>query len=247
MNRLTAALVFGLLVASSTHAMSQSAPGSECRTGETPSFNCNDAATIVEKAICHSKDLSTADCLLGYVYRDAKEKAVASGINSTVVSNEQLAWLKLRDQKCGGNQSCLLDYTRRRALSMILTYDLEATGAFRSENAYSSSDFAPTNGSSIQTQQAQGDATGAKEQSNVTAGSASIPGNPSPPTPAAAEHEKARQAAIEQGIAYQEAHGYKSMAFDDFVLDGQKLADSASQGCGQGYLQESRTDAGVVS
>jgi hypothetical protein len=44
-----------------------------------------------------------------------------------------------------------------------------------------------------------------------------------------AEREKTYRAAIAKAEADQEARGYKAMAFDDFVLDGQKLAASEAK------------------
>jgi hypothetical protein len=44
-----------------------------------------------------------------------------------------------------------------------------------------------------------------------------------------AEREKARRAAVAENETYQQAHGYKPTAFDDFVLDGRKLAASEAK------------------
>jgi hypothetical protein len=46
---------------------------------------------------------------------------------------------------------------------------------------------------------------------------------------ARAEAQKLARAAVAEAQADQEARGFKAMSFDDFVLDGQKLADSETK------------------
>lgn len=116
--------------------------GANCRAPGAASFNCAKATTPVELAICHSQELGREDCLLGYVYRDASDRARANGSAATL-ANEQLGWLKGRDNQCGASESCLLDATRERALALISAFQLETLGRYMLQGVYARSDFSP--------------------------------------------------------------------------------------------------------
>jgi uncharacterized protein YecT (DUF1311 family) len=68
------------------------------------SFDCNKAATPPEKAICTNAETGRLDERLARLYAIALE--LLSGSKQTL-KQEQLAWLKSRNSRCGGDNDCL--------------------------------------------------------------------------------------------------------------------------------------------
>ena len=64
---------------------------------QTPSFNCQDAKTPAEIAICKTPSLAAADEALAQVYRAAQ---LVDGVNLPLLKTEELAWLKARNTQC---------------------------------------------------------------------------------------------------------------------------------------------------
>lgn len=71
-------------------------------TAQAASFDCNQAATLIEKAICTEPALSTLDDQLLQAYKDALLKAASA----ETIKAEQRNWLKNIRNKCQ-NSACL--------------------------------------------------------------------------------------------------------------------------------------------
>lgn len=72
-----------------------------------PSFNCDDATTIIEKAICADSALSKLDGDLGRIYRQAL-------LRDPSVKGSQIKWIKDRNSDCEADLYCLKYYTQDR-------------------------------------------------------------------------------------------------------------------------------------
>ncbi len=72
-----------------------------------PSFNCDDAATETEIAICADSALSKLDGELGRVYRHALRR-------DPLVKGSQRKWIKERNSDCDADLYCLKYYTEDR-------------------------------------------------------------------------------------------------------------------------------------
>lgn len=70
------------------------------------SFNCRDASTNIEKAICEDKWLSEKDGEMGRLYHKAMQHAN--------IKYEQRDWVSHRNSNCGANTDCLYDMTEKR-------------------------------------------------------------------------------------------------------------------------------------
>lgn len=126
-----------------TQASANSLPGREC--GYRPSFNCAKADDQFSRQICVNPELLTADCALGYAYRDAREKAGVAGSEAVVKS--QRAWISTRDAACrkssaAGLAFCLRNETVRRVRWLINRYHLAPQGKVY-ENLATSKPSAP--------------------------------------------------------------------------------------------------------
>lgn len=64
---------------------------------QTPSFDCHDAKTPAEIAICKTPSLAAADEALAYAYQAAQS---VPGVNLPLLKGEELAWLKARNTQC---------------------------------------------------------------------------------------------------------------------------------------------------
>jgi uncharacterized protein YecT (DUF1311 family) len=62
-------------------------------------FTCNAAHTAFSRLICADRDLAALNLILNATYRDAKAEAAPDEQPSLL--QEQLAWVRDRDQKCG--------------------------------------------------------------------------------------------------------------------------------------------------
>jgi len=94
--------------------------------GEPPSFDCNRASTVTEKAICADADLSDLDGRLGQAFSDAI--AVANDDQTKRLRADQRAWIGNRDKFCAGDTSCLKGAIQRRTTELkvrplVLTQD----------------------------------------------------------------------------------------------------------------------------
>lgn len=70
----------------------------------SPSFNCDRAATIVEMAICRSRELAQLDRALSSAY--SAQRDIASSLGASRLASDQKAWLAQRD-RCGASIPCL--------------------------------------------------------------------------------------------------------------------------------------------
>lgn len=75
------------------------------------SFDCKQARSPDERAICDSRQLSELDVEMSVRY-EMLTGLVAMGARGTM-QDEQQAWLNMR-RKCRGNQACLLSSYRHR-------------------------------------------------------------------------------------------------------------------------------------
>lgn len=79
---------------------------------EAASFDCARAETMTEQKICHQLSLNDADVKMATSYNILK-RLVPMGTRS-VIQDEQVKWLRLRDQ-CRDNLRCLTEvYTMRQ-------------------------------------------------------------------------------------------------------------------------------------
>ncbi|TWB42446.1 lysozyme inhibitor LprI family protein [Nitrospirillum pindoramense] len=73
------------------------ASGAQAQATIGPSFNCADAKTVTEKAICADPTLAALDANIAQLYKQALAKA---GPDAGAVRAEQRRWLAYRDQSC---------------------------------------------------------------------------------------------------------------------------------------------------
>lgn len=68
-----------------------------------PSFDCEKAQTIIEKAICANAELSDLDNRLGNTYKDLKARAfIGEDSEKAAFKKEQQEWIRQRNTKCSG-------------------------------------------------------------------------------------------------------------------------------------------------
>ncbi len=75
--------------------------------GTAASFNCSQARTPIENAICYNRTLNRLDTEMGRLYREARY--IIPGIK-----RQQRNWIEQRNRRCGVNESCLIRLTRQR-------------------------------------------------------------------------------------------------------------------------------------
>ena len=110
-------------------ALGESREGGECRY--RASFNCALADDAESRAICSNPALLTADCAMGYAYRDARARP--GGNPNERLRKDQRRWVAARDTACAGRAgpaltACLLDETERRIRGLIEQYRLPVAG-----------------------------------------------------------------------------------------------------------------------
>ena len=110
-------------------ALGESREGDEC--GYRASFNCAKADDAESRAICSNPELRTADCAMGYAYRDARALPGAN-INERL-RKAQRRWAAVRDAACAGRSdaalaACLKSETERRLRWLIEHYHLKVAG-----------------------------------------------------------------------------------------------------------------------
>lgn len=80
---------------------------------QAASFDCNKASTAVERAICNNLQLNQLDTQLGELYSQLLKNLPRTGAGD--LKQEQLGWLKQRDQACQATQTqCLLEFYQAR-------------------------------------------------------------------------------------------------------------------------------------
>jgi uncharacterized protein len=79
-------------------------------TATAASFNCSNAATPTEKAICGDKYLSKLDGQMGTIYKKASTHAN--------IKHEQHDWINHRNRNCGADEDCLYNMTKKRISSL---------------------------------------------------------------------------------------------------------------------------------
>jgi uncharacterized protein YecT (DUF1311 family) len=96
-------------------AVIAAATAARAQQGElsNPSGVCATAKTAAVRLICADPDLSARDAKLAAAYRQKKSRMPLAA--QTELANEQLAWMRQRDQKCGlvGKNSVSLDELRK--------------------------------------------------------------------------------------------------------------------------------------
>lgn len=75
------------------------------------SFNCDQAQTKTEQAICEHRNLNDADVKMATTYNIIR-KLVPMGTRG-VIQDQQVKWLQLRDQ-CQASSSCLAEVYKMR-------------------------------------------------------------------------------------------------------------------------------------
>jgi uncharacterized protein len=75
------------------------------------SFDCNKAATEVEFAICGNAELSRMDSALGEIYRERAAQ-------DSTIRQDQIAWIRERNRRCGGSTACLKDALEARVAQL---------------------------------------------------------------------------------------------------------------------------------
>tara|TARA_B110000908_G_C10108083_1_gene381699 strand:+ start:283 stop:672 length:390 start_codon:yes stop_codon:yes gene_type:complete len=75
------------------------------------SFDCNKAATFVERTICANPELSTLDDLMANNYRVMKAAGIGAGAQSHL-KQSQRDWIKVRN-KCSGIACLKFQYLER--------------------------------------------------------------------------------------------------------------------------------------
>ena len=75
------------------------------------SFNCNKAATFVERTICANPDLSTLDDLMANNYRVMRAAGIGAGAQSHL-KQSQRDWIKVRN-KCSSIACLKFQYLER--------------------------------------------------------------------------------------------------------------------------------------
>ncbi len=101
----------------------------ECRY--RASFNCAKADDAASRAICTTPNLLSADCAMGYAYRDARDWPGANRTDS--LRKEQRHWVRMRDVACARHPvseraACLTAETERRLGWLISHYKLPVAG-----------------------------------------------------------------------------------------------------------------------
>lgn len=116
--------------------------GFECNMpGEvSASFDCDKAASSIEKSICNSESLRAKDCFLKYAYFDALNGEKDS-CEQDRVRAEQRTWIQSRNITCGKTEAaaekCLESEISKRGIDLIQKYRL-------SSEVYSVDSFATT-------------------------------------------------------------------------------------------------------
>ena len=105
------------------------AEGGECLY--RASFNCAKADDAQSRAICSDAGLRTADCAMGYAYRDAR--ALPGANPNERLRKNQRHWVAARDAACAGRTgpaltACLKSETVQRLRWLIGHYSLPADG-----------------------------------------------------------------------------------------------------------------------
>ena len=95
------------------------------------SFNCATADDAQSRAICSSHELMSADCAMGYAYRDAR--ALPGANPNERLRKEQRKWVATRDATCAGRSgaaltACLGAETEKRLRWLIEHYKLPVSG-----------------------------------------------------------------------------------------------------------------------
>ena len=82
-----------------------------------PGYDCTNAATITERAICGSFELWLEDRALGSIYSILRN--VSSGEERSALAQKQHSWISQRD-RCGSDVDCILDRYRAWFLDLSL-------------------------------------------------------------------------------------------------------------------------------
>ncbi|MEI8393195.1 MAG: lysozyme inhibitor LprI family protein [Rhodospirillaceae bacterium] len=126
-------LIIAVMMGAAPASASQNVQGGECRY--RPSYSCALADDAISRTICTKIELMTADCAMGYAYRDAR---ALPGVNlNGRLHKNQRAWIRQRDKACAehlhvgrpgpGLAECLQTQTEKRLLWLIEHYKLTTT------------------------------------------------------------------------------------------------------------------------
>ena len=121
--------VLATLAVAPSLALAETQASDECHY--RASFNCAKADDAQSRAICSNHELMTADCAMGYAYRDAR--ALPGANPNERLRKEQRKWVASRDAACAGRSeaalmACLGSATEKRLRWLIEHYKLPVTG-----------------------------------------------------------------------------------------------------------------------
>ncbi len=120
MGKLSTSFIPGLLLAlvSLAPAHAQTAPRAPAAnaTRQPPSFDCRKAASVSEKTICASAELSGLDFQLGRLWKALLDGFIDSA-QLARMKQDQNAWIALRE-KCGGDAGCIGKLYRDRLATL---------------------------------------------------------------------------------------------------------------------------------
>ncbi|WP_176086774.1 lysozyme inhibitor LprI family protein [Martelella sp. HB161492] len=105
--------------------------------GAQPSFNCKQATTPTEIAICRSQVLSALDQQIAEAY--AKARSGKSEQTRNRIRSEQMNWLGMRDQ-CGADSACL-DITMSQRARQLSAAPASATARGKLTGSYCANGF----------------------------------------------------------------------------------------------------------
>lgn len=84
------------------------------------SFDCDRSKSVTEKTICEHKGLNDADVKMATTYQILR-RLVPMGTRS-IIQNEQVKWLELRDQ-CSSHLECLRNVYQMRQQKLEIHLD----------------------------------------------------------------------------------------------------------------------------
>ena len=103
-----------MIIASTTLAATISS------TAFAASFDCNRSKSVTEKTVCEHQGLNDADVKMATTYQILR-RLLPMGTRS-IIQNEQVKWLELRDQ-CLSNKDCLINVYQMRQQKLEIYLD----------------------------------------------------------------------------------------------------------------------------
>ncbi len=107
--------------------------------GNAASFNCAQARTPIENAICYNRTLDRLDTEMGRLYHEARYTIPG-------IKTQQRHWIEHRNRRCGANESCLIRLTRQRNDVLRRQIDSYRGGGYKYRPAKRPTVFFPQRG-----------------------------------------------------------------------------------------------------